>query len=70
LTERLDSTARPVRGTAAELPKSLELEDRLSRLELVVKELREELVVRRAREIAMQAELDHLWARVKIGGGV
>ena len=71
LTERRrHSTLRPVRGTAAEISKSVELETRIARLESITKGLQQELALRQRREVAIQAELDHLWARIKMGGGV
>jgi hypothetical protein len=70
LTDRRYSTERPSPETAADLPKSVELESRISRLELLTKGLQEEMAIRQRREAAMQAELDHLWARIKIAGGV
>ena len=59
------SSARSVRETASDAPKSVELESRIGRLEYLVNGMREELALRQRREVAMQAELDHLWARVK-----
>ena len=59
-----------MRGTAAETSKSVELETRIARLESITKSLQEELALRQRREVTMRAELDHLWARIKMGGGV
>jgi uncharacterized coiled-coil protein SlyX len=71
LPARRRSTARPTRATASDAsdaPKSVELEARIGRLEYLVNGLREELAIRQRREAALQAELDHLWARVKQQG--
>jgi hypothetical protein len=68
LAERRHSTLRPHLATAAEAPKSVELESRIGRLELIVKGLQEELAIRQRREAAMQAQLDHMWARMKMSG--
>jgi hypothetical protein len=68
LAERRHSTVRPIRHTATEVPKSAELESRIGRLEVLVKALQEELAMRQRREVAMQAERDHVWARAKAGG--
>jgi uncharacterized coiled-coil protein SlyX len=46
----------------------VELESRIGRLEYLVNGLREELAIRQRREAALQAELDHLWARVRQQG--
>jgi len=70
LAERRDSTVRPARGTAAETSKSVELETRIARLESITKGLQQELALRQRREVAIQAELDHLLARIKMVGGV
>jgi uncharacterized coiled-coil protein SlyX len=68
LPARRRSTARQIRATASDAAKSVELESRIGRLEYLVNGLREELALRQRRETAMQAELDHLWARVKQQG--
>jgi uncharacterized coiled-coil protein SlyX len=47
--------------------KSLELESRISRLELLVQTLQDELAFHERRATALQAQFDHLWARVKTG---
>ena len=70
LAERRDSTVRPARGMAAETSKSVELETRIARLESITKGLQQELALRQRREVAIQAELDHLLARIKMVGGV
>jgi hypothetical protein len=68
LPARRRSTARPIRATASDAPKSVEPESRIGRLEYLVNGLREELAIRQRREAALQAELDHLWAHVKQQG--
>ena len=50
--------------------KTVELEARIGRLETLVKGLLEEQAVQLRREAAMQAQLDHLWGRLKMFGGV
>jgi len=55
---------------AAETSKSVELETRIARLESITKGLQQELALRQRREVAIQAELDHLLARIKMVGGV
>jgi uncharacterized coiled-coil protein SlyX len=70
LSTRRRSTMPPIRATASEMSKSVELESRIGRLESLVKGLQEELAIRQRREIAMQAQLDHLWDRVKMDTGV
>jgi hypothetical protein len=66
LSPRRQSTSRALRATATEtLPhKSVELEVRISRLEIVLSHLKEahDLLVKR--HVAMQAQLDHLEARL------
>ena len=52
-------------ATVSEVPKPVELEHRITRLELLVKELREDLAIRQRTETAIQAQLDHLTARFK-----
>jgi len=46
------------------VPKSVELEHRLSRLELVVKQLVETLASEHRQNSAMQAQLDHILAKL------
>jgi uncharacterized coiled-coil protein SlyX len=65
LSSRRHSTLRRIAATATELPKSLELEARIARLELLVKGLREDLAARQRNEAALQAQLDHLAARLR-----
>jgi hypothetical protein len=66
LSQRRHLSARPARSAASERSKSLELESRIGRLEVLVKGLQEELATRQRHEVAMQAEIDHLWARLKL----
>jgi septal ring factor EnvC (AmiA/AmiB activator) len=63
LAEHEVSYARFGREIAAEAPKTVELETRISRLEDLVRQLREDLAVMKAREVALQAQLDYLIAR-------
>jgi hypothetical protein len=65
LSARRQSTLRRIPATAPEVPKSVELEARIARLELMVKGLREDLAIRQRNESAIQAQLDHLAARIK-----
>ena len=51
------------RATADEIPKSWELEQRVSRLELGIKDLQTALDLQNKRSIALQAHFDHLIAR-------
>jgi hypothetical protein len=65
LADRRHSTVRRARDISPDFPsKSLELESRISRLELLVQALLDD---RQRRDIATQAQFDHLWARVKTG---
>jgi hypothetical protein len=63
LAEHDASVARFGREIAAEAPKTVELETRIGRLEDLVRQLREDLAVMKAREIALQAQLDYVIAR-------
>ncbi len=65
LPTRRRSTLQRVRASASEAHKSLELEHRVSRLEVIVKELRATIDVNLKRMAAMQAELDHVDAKLK-----
>jgi uncharacterized coiled-coil protein SlyX len=59
------STIKPFRATAHEVPpKSIELEQRISRLELLVTELVRTTATQTTRITAMQAQLDHLIAKL------
>jgi hypothetical protein len=63
---RRRSSLTPTRATAHEVlqPKSLELENRVARLELVVNDLRGAYDDVKKRLIALQAQLDHIAARL------
>lgn len=63
LAVRRHSTVRSPRSTVYEVPKSVELERRLSRLELTLKDLRESIDVLIKHAASMQAQLVHLDAR-------
>jgi len=64
LTPRRLSSVPRVRDTAAEVPKSIELEQRIGRIELKLKELLQQLELQTKRSAAIQAQLDHLSARL------
>jgi hypothetical protein len=49
---------------ANDVPKSIELEQRLARIELALKELNERTDRLHTRNIALQAQLDHLAAKL------
>jgi hypothetical protein len=68
LVEGQPSTVRLLRNLAADGSKSLELEARIGRLELLVRGLQDELAMRQRHEVSLQAQLDHLLARVKLNG--
>jgi hypothetical protein len=63
---RRRSTVRSTRSTAADFPqaKSLELETRVACLEILMKDLRAAYETLSKRTIAMQAQLDHIAARI------
>ena len=61
---RLGSPARSALVTAVKLPKSVELETRLSRLEGVVYRIDKELELTNKRLASLQAHFDHLIARL------
>ena len=65
---RRRSTIRPTRAIAAEVRpvKSLELESRVARLEIVLEQLRDAQEVTSKRLFALQARLDHLAGRLGI----
>ena len=54
------------RATADEVPKSWELEQRVARLELRIRDMQAALDLQTTRSIALQAQLDHLIARLSI----
>ena len=62
------STVRLLRNLAADGSKSLELEARIGRLEVLVRGLQEERAMRQRHEVSLQAQLDYLLARVKLNG--
>lgn len=53
-----------VRATADQMPKSVELEQRIARVELLLRDLQIALEVQTNRTIAIQAQLDHIDARL------
>jgi hypothetical protein len=64
---RRQFTGKPTRSTAFELPqhyKSVELENRVARLEMLVEDLRLTCDEQRRISGALRAQLDHLRARV------
>jgi hypothetical protein len=63
LVTRRRSTLRLPRATAFEVPKSVELEHRIGRLELLIKDLHDENAALKKRVSALQAQLDHVAAR-------
>ena len=54
------------RATADEVPKSWELEQRVARLEIRIKDLQAALDLQTKRNIALQAQFDHLLARLSV----
>jgi hypothetical protein len=64
LAARRRSTIPFLPDTAAEVPKSIELELRIARLELYVKDLTEQIDLQAKRTVALQAQLDHFLARI------
>jgi hypothetical protein len=60
VSERRRVTIPPSRDTGSELPKSIELETRVARLEFGLEDLRRAVDVLTRRMVAMQAQLDHL----------
>jgi hypothetical protein len=57
-------TIKSRRSTAADFQKSFELEQRLSRLEIVLQDLTDELALERRRNLALQAQFDHFIAKL------
>ena len=55
------------RATADEVPKSWELEQRVARLELRIKDVQAALDLQIKRNVALQAQFDHLLARLSVG---
>ena len=65
LLSRRRWSIRPVRATALEAAsKGLELETRIGRLEHILKDIRQAVDLLTKRAAAIQAEIDHLSARV------
>jgi len=54
------------RAKADEVPKSWELEQRVSRLELQIRDLQATLTLQAKRTISLQAQIDHLIARLSV----
>jgi hypothetical protein len=54
------------RANADEVPKSWELEQRVARLEIQIRDVQSALNLQAKRTIAMQAQLDHLIARLSV----
>jgi len=61
---RRRSTIRTVRATAMEVAKNIELEIRVARVEAILQDMREALDLLSKRAAAVQAQLDHVNARV------
>jgi uncharacterized coiled-coil protein SlyX len=61
---RRHSTLPRNRDAAPDLEKSLELETRIGRVELTLDDLCDRMIVMERRTAAIQAELDHLLARL------
>ena len=62
---RRQSTIRRQRLTARDYSKSIELENRVGRLEIYARDLRESISVLGKSLAALQAQLDHLEARLR-----
>jgi len=65
-TKRQSTITSFFRPTANEVPKSWELEQRVARLELQIRDVQSALTLQAKRTIAMQAQLDHLIARLSV----
>jgi hypothetical protein len=61
---RRQGTLGPVRASAAEVPKSLELEVRVGRLETRMKHVADAFATIERRVTSIQAQLDHIAARL------
>jgi len=61
---RRRSSIRTVRATALEAGKGIELETRVGRVEVLLKDIQAAVDVLNKRTAAVQAHLDHLSARV------
>jgi hypothetical protein len=64
LTSRRQSSIRTRTAVARDVSKSVELEQRISRLEMRIRDLQGTLELQSKRAIALQAQLDHLMARL------
>jgi uncharacterized small protein (DUF1192 family) len=60
---RSSTPVRPTTASELQLPKTVELEQRIARLELKLQRTREELDDARQRMAALQAQIDYLSAR-------
>jgi hypothetical protein len=65
VSARRRSTLKPVRASASEFSKSLELEQRIARVELSSRILRDAVDDLTKRTAALQAQLDHLLAKIR-----
>jgi hypothetical protein len=65
---RRHSLIKPIPVTADDFSdlKSLELEQRLARIELLIGDIRNAIVLMQKRTISLQAQLDHLSARIEV----
>jgi hypothetical protein len=61
---RRHSTLPRNRDAAPDLQKSLELESRIGRIEIFLDDLDDRMIVMERRTLAIQAQLDHLLARL------
>jgi uncharacterized coiled-coil protein SlyX len=66
VSDRRRSTLKPVRANTNDLSKSLELEQRIARLELSSRALRETIEALTKKTVALQAQLDHLLAKIRV----
>ena len=66
LPERRQTTNSSFPSRVNEMPKTWELEQRVARLELDIQNLLGALDIQAKRAIALQAQLDHLFARLTI----
>ena len=64
---RRQSTLPRHRDAAPDLQKSLELETRIGRVEVALDDLSDRMIVMERRTLAIQAQLDHLLARLTRG---
>ena len=54
-----------VRTTAHEFPNSVELEQRIVRIELAIQDIQLSMELQAKRTVAIQAQLDHFVARIR-----